>query len=69
MRIVWVFFEGRAISPRDVRTALLYGSIRTAFGAISLRSILASAPGYVLDRCAVRAHTLSSFSLLETESQ
>ena len=53
MRIVWVFFEGCAISPRDVQTARLYGSIRTAFGAITLRSILASAPGYVLDRYAV----------------
>ena len=34
MRIEWVFFEGRAISPRDVGTARLYGSIRTAFGAM-----------------------------------
>ena len=68
MRIVWVFFEGRAVSPRAVRTARLYGSIRTAFGAMPcghtrLCARLCARP------LRGRAHTLSSFSLFETESQ
>ena len=38
--------------------------IHTAFGATSLRSIRAFAPGYVLDRFAVCAHTTGRTAVL-----